>query len=89
LANHRSAIKRHKQSEKRKVRNITVKSAVRTAVKKVRDALTGGKIEEAKAGLKGAIAVLDRAVSKGVLHRRNASRKVSRLTSAVNSAGTK
>lgn len=89
MANHRSAIKRHRQSEKRKVRNITVKSAVRTAVKKVKDALTGGKIEEAKAGLKGAIVALDRAVSKGVLHRRNASRKVSRLTSAVNSAGTK
>lgn len=89
MANHKSAIKRHRQNVKRRERNLTVKSALRTAIKKVKDALTGGKIEDAKAGLSQAFSVIDRAVSKGVLHRKNASRKISRLSSALASTGAK
>ena len=46
MANHASAIKRHKQSEKRRERNTSVKSTVRTAVKKVKDAVAAGKADE-------------------------------------------
>jgi small subunit ribosomal protein S20 len=84
LANHASAIKRHKQSEKRRLRNATVKSSLRTAVKKVTEAVTAGKADEAKTNLQKAVSELDRAVTKGVLHRNNASRKISRLTKKLN-----
>ncbi|MBI5237994.1 MAG: 30S ribosomal protein S20 [Deltaproteobacteria bacterium] len=84
MANHKSAIKRHRQSEKRRARNASVKSAVRTAIKKVDDAVKAGKAEEAKASLLTAVSELDRAAIKGVLHRNNASRRISRLTIAVN-----
>lgn len=80
MANHASAIKRHKQSEKRRVRNAATKSALRTAIKKVKEA----KPEETQASLKSAVKMLDKAVSKGVLHRNNASRKISRLTAQAN-----
>jgi len=89
LANHKSAIKRHKQSETRRTRNSSVKSTVKTAIKKVREAVTMKKGEEAKTSLKEAASLLDRAVSKGVLHRNNASRKISRLSSLVKSVETK
>lgn len=89
MANHPSAIKRHKQSEKARLRNVAVKSNLKTAVKKVKDAVASGKADEAKTGLKAAVAFLDNAVSKGVLHRNNASRKVSRLTRAVNAKTAK
>lgn len=80
MANHQSAIKRHKQSEKRRLRNASTKSTLRTAVKKVTEAVAAGKTDEAAASLKSAVKLLDKAVSKGVLHRNTASRKISRLT---------
>ena len=84
MANHASAIKRHKQSEKRKLRNAAVKSSLKTAVKKVKEAQVAGKADEAKTNLQQAVSELDKAVSKGVLHRNNAARKVSRLTKQLN-----
>ncbi|MDP2689910.1 MAG: 30S ribosomal protein S20 [Deltaproteobacteria bacterium] len=84
MANHKSAIKRHKQSEKRKARNASIKSNLKSAIKKVTEAMGTGKAEEARTVLKGAASLLDAAVTRGVLHRNNASRKVSRLTKAVN-----
>ena len=84
MANHASAIKRHKQSEKRRLRNATVKSSLKTSVKKVTEAVTAGKADEAKTNLLKAVSELDRAVTKGVLHRNNASRKISRLTKQLN-----
>lgn len=83
MANHQSAIKRHKQSEQRRLRNASTKSTLRTAVKKVTEAVAAGKASEAAESLKTAVSLLDKAVSKGVLHRNTASRKISRLTSAV------
>ncbi len=85
MPNHRSALKRLRQSEKRRLRNKAVKSAIKTAIKKVRVAIEEGKPEEARALLGTAVRLLDRAVTKGVLHRNNASRRISRLTVAVNS----
>ncbi|MEK7314124.1 MAG: 30S ribosomal protein S20 [Deltaproteobacteria bacterium] len=89
MANHESAIKRHKQSEKKKLRNRSVKSAVRTAAKKVKEAAAANRKDDATALLKNAISLLDGAVTKGVLHRNNASRRISRLTGTVNSASSK
>jgi small subunit ribosomal protein S20 len=89
LASHRSAIKRHRQSEKRRLRNSSVKSSIKTVVKKVRESIKEEKEEEARLFLAKTVSLLDRAVSKGVLHRRNASRRISRLTAAVNSIASK
>jgi len=86
LANHKSALKRHRQSEKRRLRNASVKSSIKTQIKKVRAATAGGEAETAAEELKKAISLLDRAVTKGVLHRNNASRRISRLTVAANAA---
>ena len=85
MATHDSAIKRHRQSEKRRLRNRAGKSAIKTATRNLREAIAGGKKDEAVALLKTAVSLLDEAVTKGVLHRNNASRRVSRLLSAVNS----
>ena len=89
MANHKSAIKRHKQSEKRRLRNAAVKTAIKSQVKKVRSALDSGDAGEADNQLKRAVTLLDRAVTKGVLHRNNASRRISRLTTAVNASKSK
>ncbi len=85
MPNHRSALKRLRQSEKRRLRNKAVKSAIKTAIKMVRVAIEEGKPEDASAHLGAVVRLLDRAVTKGVLHRNNASRRISRLTVAVNS----
>jgi len=87
LATHSSAIKRHKQGLKRKASNTAVKSGIKTAVKMVREAVNEKQAENAKTMLAKAVKLLDRAVAKGVLHRNNASRRMSRLTKAVNSIG--
>lgn len=84
MANHASALKRHRQSEKGRLRNAAVKSGIRSTVKKVQDAIAAGKAEDAAKFLKGAVTIIDKAVTGGVLHRNNASRKVSRLTTKVN-----
>lgn len=89
MANHKSAIKRHTQSEKRRARNASIKSEIRTVVKKTREAAEGAKPADAKTLLQTAVTLLDRAVSKGTLHRNNASRKISRLTKAVSAIGAK
>lgn len=89
MANHKSAIKRHRQSETKRIRNAGVKSSIKTAEKRVRESVAGGKADEALEGLKTAVRLLDRAVTKGVLHRNNASRRISRLTAEVNSTGSK
>jgi small subunit ribosomal protein S20 len=89
LANHKSAIKRHRQSEKRRARNASVKTEIKTAIKKVREATETGDAGTATESLSKAVRLLDRAVTKGVLHRNNASRKISNLTTAVNTAASK
>ncbi|MBI5599396.1 MAG: 30S ribosomal protein S20 [Deltaproteobacteria bacterium] len=85
MATHGSAIKRHRQSEKRRLRNRSVKSAARSAVKDLRKAVEAKNREEAVNLFKKASSVLDMAVTKGVLHRNNASRRISRLSAAINS----
>jgi small subunit ribosomal protein S20 len=83
LANHKSAIKRAKQSEDRRIRNRARKTRVKTAVKQVRTAVENKSVEEAQAALQQAIPVIDKAASKGSLHHRAAARKISRLSKQV------
>jgi small subunit ribosomal protein S20 len=85
LATHKSALKRQKQNEKRRLRNVHVRSTLKTVVKKVTSAVDEQDIEKAKTALAEAIPAIDKAKSKGVIHRNTASRKVSRLTKLVNS----
>ncbi len=84
MANIRSAVKRIRQSEKRRVRNAAVRSNLRTAVKSARTALGTGGLEEARTALAQTVRVLDKAVTKGVLHKNAAARKKSRLTRQLN-----
>lgn len=83
MANIKSAEKRHRQSLKRRARNVHWRSTVKTAVKKVRDALTGKDPAKAKEALVGAEKALKKAANKRAIHPRNASRHVSRLAKAV------
>jgi small subunit ribosomal protein S20 len=89
VATHRSAIKRNRQSLIRRERNNAVESTIKTATKKVQAAIESGNGEEAKTSLSAVTTLLDKAVSKSVLHRNNAARKISRLTRAVNSIASK
>jgi len=84
LANHKSAIKRNRQSEKKRARNASVKSQVKTRVKAVLRAVEDKDRSESVASLETAISLIDKASSKGVLHKNNAARKISRLTRRVN-----
>lgn len=84
MANHKSALKRIKQNEKRNERNRHVRSTLRTFVKRVREAVAKKDAVSARAALTAAIPVIDSAASKGVIHRATASRNVSRLTRLVN-----
>jgi len=84
LANHKSALKRNRQSLVRRARNRANKSKVKTAVRAVDEAIEQGAVEAAQAALIVAIPVIQKAASKGTFHRKTASRKVSRLTKRVN-----
>ena len=86
MANTKSALKRMRQNEKRRVRNRAVRSRVRTAVKTARAVLAGGG-GEAAAAVVEAIRALDRAVTKGVVHRNTAARKKSALARSLAAAG--
>jgi small subunit ribosomal protein S20 len=87
MANHPSAEKRHRQSLRRAARNQAVRSHVRTAVKKARQAVDVGDKQAVAEAVKSASRTLDKAVAKGVLHRNNAARRISRLAKAANKLG--
>jgi small subunit ribosomal protein S20 len=87
LANIRSAKKRMRQSERRRLRNAGVRSSVRSAVKSARTALGGASAAEARATVARTLRVLDKAVTKGILHKNAAARRKSRLTRQLNALG--
>jgi small subunit ribosomal protein S20 len=87
VANIKSSEKANRQRVTRTVRNVARKTAMRTAVKKVRNALDQKNAKVAKASLPAAIRAIDMAASKGVIKRGTASRSVARLTVAVNGLG--
>ncbi len=84
MANIKSQIKRDRQNEKRRLRNRVVRGTARAAVRDARATIEEGKLDEA--ALVEAISKLDKAVSKGVLHKNNAARRKSRLMKAFAAA---
>ena len=78
-----SAKKRVRQDAKRRARNRTVKSAVRTQMRKLETALDGGNVEAAQDEFVAAVRAIDKAVTKGVLHRNTAARRKSRLAARL------
>jgi small subunit ribosomal protein S20 len=84
MANHQSAIKRQRQNEKRRLHNRAWRSRARTFVKKAREAISETSGDDAAEATRQAISELDKAASKGVIHRRNAARRKSRLMRQLN-----
>ena len=89
MAVHKSAEKRMRQNETRRMRNRHVKTSIKTMVKRVREAVQEKNQKKAKEALARVIPLIDKATSKGVIHWRTRSRKISRLTKLVNGMGAK
>ncbi|MEZ4861518.1 MAG: 30S ribosomal protein S20 [Caldilineaceae bacterium] len=87
MANIKSAEKRNRQMQKRAVLNRVVRNSTRTAIKKARLAVENGDAD-AQANVMTAIRALDKAASKGVIHKNNAARRKSRLMQALQKAET-
>lgn len=79
MANIKSAIKRNKQNEKKRIRNRIYRGTARTYVARARTAINQKDAEAAKAATLEAISALDKAAQKGVIHKNNAARRKSRL----------
>ena len=84
MANHASALKRHRQSQRRRLINQMKRHRLKTQLKKLRAAITGGKPGDAKALLPETFGVIDRSVRNGVIKKNTAGRYKSRLTKRVN-----
>ena len=84
MANHKSALKRARQSEVKRLRNLGYKTRSKNIVKEVRVAVTENDKEQAIEKLKKATAVIQKSASKGVFHKKKASRKISRLARQIN-----
>ena len=84
MANHKSAIKRARQNEKRRMRNKSTKTRIKSIVKSVRQTVSENSTQAALANLDHAKSIIDNAAKKGVIHRKTASRKISRLSRFVN-----
>jgi small subunit ribosomal protein S20 len=79
MATHKSAFKRIRQNEKRRIHNRIYRNRARTLVKQARVAISGGNVEEAKEATRIAVRDLDMAASRGTIHAKNAARRKSRL----------
>ena len=88
MANHKSAIKRIRQNAKRREYNRAFRSRARTFVKKARVEIAGSDLTAAEEATRLAIQDLDKAASKGVIHKRNAARRKSRLMQQLNALKT-
>jgi small subunit ribosomal protein S20 len=88
MANIKSQKKRNIQNEKRHQRNVATKSALKTATKRVQTAATSGDAETATAEQRTAARALDKAASKGVMHKRTVARKKSRLARTANATAS-
>ena len=86
MANHPSALKRARQSQAARQRNMMHKSRAKSAVKEIITALDENNVEKAKEALKETVSTLQKTASRGVIHKKKAARKISRLARAVNRA---
>ena len=84
MANHKSAIKRDRQSKVRRMRNRMNKTRMKSLIRRVEEALVAGSEDQAKEALKIAVPIIQKTASKGSIHSKTASRKISRLTKRVN-----
>lgn len=88
MANHKSAIKRARQNELRRLRNKSVKTRIKTMVKDIRSAAAETSGADISAKINVVQSAIDKASKKGVIHKRTAARKISRLTKLANSASS-
>ncbi|MGI6143891.1 MAG: 30S ribosomal protein S20 [bacterium] len=88
MANIKSAVKRARQAEERRRRNVSNRSAIKTAIRRFEAALTAGDMTAAKAALRRTTILLDKAAAKGVLHKNKAARKKSRLAKQLAAVDT-
>jgi small subunit ribosomal protein S20 len=86
LANTQSAIKRLRSSERRRQHNRIFRGQARTAVKRARNLINSGHLEEAHAAVQAAVRALDKAAAKGIIHKNNAARRKSRLMQQLSQA---
>ncbi|MCM8749761.1 30S ribosomal protein S20 [Thermomicrobiaceae bacterium CFH 74404] len=84
MPNTKSAAKRARQAEKRRLRNRVYRSAARTYIKKAERLMAAGDLEAAARAIGDAISTLDRAAIKGIIHKNNAARRKSRLMKKFN-----
>ena len=84
MATHKDAMKRARQSQERRLRNRHYRTRMRNQIKTLREAIENGEGETARDLLPGTVSTIQRVAQKGVIHRRNAARRVSRLAKAVN-----
>jgi small subunit ribosomal protein S20 len=84
LANHKSALKRAKQNEIRRIRNKSVKTRIKNVIKDLKLAIDGESKETVPEKLNATKSAIDKAAKKGVIHRRTAARKTSRLSKLAN-----
>ena len=85
MAHHKDAIKRIRTSRAANDRNRADRSRLRNKVKALRESIDGGDKAAATAALPSTVSVLQKLARKGVIHRRNAARRISRLAKAINS----
>jgi len=86
MATHKSAVKRHRQSLKRRMRNRRHRTTLRTRLKSFRKAIETGEVEAARGMLGSTLALVDHSAKLGVIHDNAAARTKSRLTRALNRA---
>lgn len=86
MANKKSAIKRLRSARRRQLRNRNFRGQARTAVKKARQKIEAGRLEEAREAVRVASVALDKAAQKGIIHKNNAARRKSRLMQQLNRA---
>jgi len=84
LANHKSALKRARQNEVKRINNKGYKTRVKKAVKEVRTAILDNSVDQAKKSFVKTVSIVQKAASKGVIHKKQASRKISRLATQIN-----
>ena len=84
MANHKDAAKRNRQNQKRRAHNRQYRTRMRNQIKSVRAAVESGDHATASEQLRNAISTIQRLAGKGVLHKRQAGRRISRLQQAVN-----
>ena len=86
MANLKSAIKKTRTDEKKRMANKRIRSRMRTAIKKIRSLIIEGNLDEAKKSYPQVVSIIDKTVTKGIIHKNTASRYKSRISKAIKNA---